>query len=118
MLPSQIPIDEMFDLDSALTMPDADADEFTDHERQHEDDESKAKAAAGRLLDQMPTVATAEGGSHCAVCTEGLRLAAAAKRIPCGHVFHENCISRWLSVNYSCPLCRQKCPAPGNLSSN
>lgn len=115
MLRIQIPIDEMFDLDSALTMP----DDSTDREMQQqeeEDRESKAKAVADRLLDEMPTVVG--GGSHCAVCAEGLRLGAEVKRIPCGHVFHHDCISRWLSVNYSCPLCREMCPPPGKLSSD
>lgn len=112
MLASQIPIDEMFDLDTALTMP---FDLSNNHE---EDDGSEAEAeaeVAGRLLDE---VVTAEGGGQCAVCTEGIRFGGAAKRTPCGHVFHQDCISRWLSVNYSCPLCRQKCPPPaGKISS-
>ena len=25
---------------------------------------------------------------------------------PCGHMFHRECISRWLSKNYTCPICR------------
>ncbi|KAG6424058.1 hypothetical protein SASPL_114470 [Salvia splendens] len=107
MLPSQIPIDEMFDLDAALTM----ADEPIDSHEEVED-ESKAKAAS-RLLDQLPTV---EGGGDCAVCSEGLCLGGAAKRIPCGHVFHHDCILRWLSVVCSCPLCRQNCSPPGTIS--
>ncbi|KAG6421020.1 hypothetical protein SASPL_117569 [Salvia splendens] len=89
MLASQIPIDEMFDLDAALTMADEPIDSHQEVEY-----ESKAKAAT-RLLDQLPTV---EGGGDCAVCSEGLCLGGAAKRIPCGHVFHYDCILRWLSV--------------------
>ncbi|KAK7251529.1 hypothetical protein RIF29_34816 [Crotalaria pallida] len=29
------------------------------------------------------------------------------KRIPCGHVYHSNCITLWLSYSNSCPLCRK-----------
>lgn len=25
---------------------------------------------------------------------------------PCFHYFHKNCLSEWLSYNYSCPMCR------------
>ena len=25
---------------------------------------------------------------------------------PCGHVFHLNCVSRWISTSHSCPSCR------------
>ncbi|KAL1555011.1 RING-type E3 ubiquitin transferase [Salvia divinorum] len=106
MLATQI---SMFDLDAALTMA-VDAPDKHE-EREEENDESKA----WRLLEQVPTV---EGGGYCAVCSEGLRLGGAAKRIPCGHVFHQDCILRWLSLIYSCPLCRQNCPPPPGTTSS
>ncbi|KAL1563263.1 RING-type E3 ubiquitin transferase [Salvia divinorum] len=111
MLASRIPIDEMFDLDEALTMAEVSID---NHEEA--DGESKAKAAS-RLLDQLPTV-EGEGGGDCAVCSEGLWLGGAAKQISCGHVFHQDCILRWLSVVCSCPLCRQNWPPPASISSD
>lgn len=44
---------------------------------------------------------------ECAIClddfTEGMRL----RRLPCGHVFHSTCISRWLIERSAfCPLCK------------
>ncbi|KAG6411284.1 hypothetical protein SASPL_129362 [Salvia splendens] len=94
MLATQI---SMFDLDAALTMA-VDASD-SHEEREEENDESKV----WRLLEQVPTV---EGGgdTSCAVCSEGLRFGGAAKRIPCGHVFHQDCILRWLTLIYSCPF--------------
>lgn len=44
---------------------------------------------------------------ECAVCLddfeEGMRL----RKLPCGHVFHSNCIARWLIERSAvCPLCK------------
>jgi hypothetical protein len=35
-------------------------------------------------------------GEVCAVCTEEFELRAKAKRLPCGHTFHEACVLEWL----------------------
>ncbi|KAL2929040.1 E3 ubiquitin-protein ligase RING1-like [Bienertia sinuspersici] len=51
----------------------------------------------------LPTVSV-ENDVICLVCMEGFRRS--AKQIPCGHVFHGDCIAPWLSITNSCPLCR------------
>lgn len=28
--------------------------------------------------------------------------------LPCGHSFHSSCIHKWMNVNLSCPICRQR----------
>jgi autocrine motility factor receptor len=30
-----------------------------------------------------------------------------ARKLPCGHVFHEFCLRRWLEQDSSCAVCRQ-----------
>ncbi|MED6177743.1 hypothetical protein PIB30_100943 [Stylosanthes scabra] len=43
----------------------------------------------------------------CSVCMEGFE-GGGNKRVPCGHVYHSECIILWLSrSNSSCPLCRR-----------
>ncbi|KAJ4830487.1 hypothetical protein Tsubulata_012808 [Turnera subulata] len=76
------------------------------------------------------------GGESCSICLEDLDVVAAARlvknarplcmklpyrdiykvlapgpsaivRLPCSHYFHGGCAIAWLSIRFSCPLCRQ-----------
>lgn len=48
------------------------------------------------------------GDSECAICRDRL---AAAKQLPCGHLFHLPCLRAWLQQsghdNFNCPICRR-----------
>lgn len=50
---------------------------------------------------------------NCAVCVDEIEDGESVKKLPCGHVYHAQCIDEWLT-NYSslCPLCKY------NLRSN
>ncbi|EDS42258.1 potassium channel modulatory factor 1 [Culex quinquefasciatus] len=45
-------------------------------------------------------------GSECSVCFEQIS-ADENKQLVCGHVFHGNCINRWLRNKSTCPMCRK-----------
>jgi hypothetical protein len=44
--------------------------------------------------------------SACGVCCDRLIDGAALVRLPCGHVYHINCATTWLSKTCTCPECR------------
>ncbi|KAK3029318.1 hypothetical protein RJ639_038416 [Escallonia herrerae] len=46
----------------------------------------------------------------CAVCLDEMLLGRQVTRMPCSHVFHGECIVRWLKESHDCPLCRHKLP--------
>jgi len=39
----------------------------------------------------------------CAICRDRME---AAKKLPCGHIFHHSCLRSWLEHHYNCPTCR------------
>ncbi|XP_013112580.2 uncharacterized protein LOC106090809 [Stomoxys calcitrans] len=46
----------------------------------------------------------------CAICSEYFSSCAIIYcTTKCGHVFHQQCLTRWLSHSDSCPQCRRKC---------
>ena len=45
----------------------------------------------------------------CPICLEDIKPREIPSATPCGHLFHPNCISRWLEERDTCPMCRQPC---------
>ena len=42
----------------------------------------------------------------CVVCSEAFVEGCVVSRIPCGHVYHADCLLRWLYRSCTCPTCR------------
>ncbi|KAG1363776.1 putative E3 ubiquitin-protein ligase XERICO [Cocos nucifera] len=43
----------------------------------------------------------------CRVCLVRFEPESVVNRLPCGHLFHETCLERWLDYHHAtCPLCR------------
>ncbi|XP_027364350.1 RING-H2 finger protein ATL70-like [Abrus precatorius] len=54
--------------------------------------------------------------SCCSICLADYKDSDWLKLLPdCGHLFHRDCIDRWLQVNLSCPMCRNS-PLPTPLA--
>ena len=49
-------------------------------------------------------------GKECGVCFDSLSSGVAITRLPCGHVYHVNCIVGWLVKHCTCPECRYELP--------
>lgn len=100
-------IDPRFDLDEVLTFPitSTQDDHHDDRDRNSPTTESTDQRSPNSALVFMTTSTVADVDS-CAVCMDRFRSGESGERIPCGHVYHEGCITVWLSVSDSCPLCR------------
>jgi len=59
-------------------------------------------------------------GEVCSVCLSAYDAPDVLIRLPCDHLFHEHCISRWLQQDGSCPQCRfnLRCPAVAAVAAS
>ena len=42
----------------------------------------------------------------CPICLQKYKGADMIKKFPCKHIFHKNCIFKWLDKSNACPLCK------------
>lgn len=71
-----------------------------------------APPASKAAVEALPTVKiTSESDAvACAICKDLMGVGESAKRLPCGHQYHGDCIVPWLSSRNSCPVCRFQLP--------
>lgn len=47
----------------------------------------------------------------CCICMCDVEVGESCCRMPCSHIFHEECIKSWTEKKLQCPLCMEKIPA-------
>jgi len=47
---------------------------------------------------------------RCPVCCDDMELGTEAELMPCGHMYHSDCLLPWLKEHNSCPVCRFELP--------
>jgi len=45
--------------------------------------------------------------NYCSICLNSIKKEEDTIKTNCKHLFHTECISRWLKIKTSCPLCRK-----------
>ncbi|XP_040065060.1 LOW QUALITY PROTEIN: E3 ubiquitin-protein ligase AMFR [Ixodes scapularis] len=53
-----------------------------------------------------------KNSDDCAICWTHME---SARKLPCGHLFHNSCLRSWLEQDTSCPTCRMSLSEPGAL---
>lgn len=70
-----------------------------------------ASVEAIRTLPVINVRPGADGNNpSCPICTEEFDFNEPARRLPCGHLFHADCIIPWLKRHCTCPMCREELP--------
>jgi len=44
--------------------------------------------------------------SSCSICQDDYNEGDRILNLPCKHTFHKNCVTKWLTMHNSCPMCR------------
>ena len=62
------------------------------------------------ISQELVTTNEGEGGLVCAICHEMISFGERGRQLPCSHIFHYLCITKWFSshTQISCPLCRDE----------
>lgn len=80
----------------------------------------RSKAAKKSAVDKLPIIKIEEKHCKklkgnieppcCTVCMEFIDRGTKGMFMPCGHIYHPDCLKPWLEKNNSCPVCRFDLP--------
>eukprot|EP00930_Biecheleria_cincta_P001350 TRINITY_DN102486_c0_g1_i1.p1 TRINITY_DN102486_c0_g1~~TRINITY_DN102486_c0_g1_i1.p1 ORF type:complete len:199 (+),score=21.81 TRINITY_DN102486_c0_g1_i1:93-689(+) len=61
------------------------------------------------LVTQLPRMPASDSGTaECLICLSKFKPSDAATHLPCGHAFHQDCASKWLTqCKGTCPVCME-----------
>lgn len=72
---------------------------------------SGAPPASTEQIDALPTMSViqshVDAKLNCNICMEDFELDEPVRSLPCKHFYHPVCISTWLQLHGTCPVCRQ-----------
>ena len=51
----------------------------------------------------------------CTVCCDAISLGSRGMFMPCGHIYHPDCLNPWLKDHNTCPVCRFELPTAENI---
>lgn len=48
--------------------------------------------------------------ASCTICMDEISAGCEGVLLPCEHLFHRDCVTKWLRASHQCPVCRYKMP--------
>jgi hypothetical protein len=82
------------------------------HQQHQQPTQQGAPPASTRTIESLPKVkVTADdlmeaANRECVVCLEPQQIGNIACKLPCGHLYHTDCLREWLVKHCTCPVCR------------
>ncbi|KAK4254367.1 hypothetical protein QN277_009763 [Acacia crassicarpa] len=85
-------------------------------------DENRAPPAADSAIEGLPTVKLTEtqlaSDPICPICKDAFEIDMEVKELPCTHFYHSDCITPWLRIHNTCPICRHELRSASSSSSS
>lgn len=81
----------------------------------HQTSKGRTASSAGPSSGASGSAST-QDDDKCAICLAEYEEGDSVKRLPCTHLFHSECVSKWLKVNKICPCCKQSIRQEGSNS--
>lgn len=78
---------------------------------QQADNKNVIPPASEKVLRSLPTVTVTaddlqeETNKECLICLDPHILGSKACKLPCGHLYHHECVTDWLKRHCTCPVC-------------
>ncbi|KAK7243582.1 hypothetical protein RIF29_38387 [Crotalaria pallida] len=74
---------------------------------------TQSRGLSQELIDMLPTskyklkslFKRKDSGKRCVICQMSYRRGDRQITLPCNHVYHGQCITKWLCINKKCPIC-------------
>ncbi|XWS40888.1 hypothetical protein CRYUN_Cryun17cG0034700 [Craigia yunnanensis] len=76
-----------------------------------EDNKPGPAPASNASIEAMPRIKVKGSGNDCSICLEEFKVDEEAREMPCKHVFHSDCVEKWLRIQGSYPVFRFLMPA-------
>ncbi|KAI3685129.1 hypothetical protein L6452_34363 [Arctium lappa] len=83
-----------------------DEDEDEDEEEEEEEEEFKEGNYRQEPRENPLVTVFAADDIPCSICLVQIEVGEMGTKLPCLHLFHEECVLRWLTYDFSCPNCR------------
>ncbi|KAL6505590.1 hypothetical protein OROHE_022969 [Orobanche hederae] len=81
---------------------------------QEDEDRGRMVPAVESSIESLEKKMVMDAGISCSVCLEDICGGCEGLFMPCLHVFHGDCIKKWLRTSHYCPVCRFEMPTRSN----
>lgn len=87
--------------------------EANENQSNHESPQNQALIAVKDYLTKSVPILISDkiveqyGELECNICLDNFMLENSVRKLDCGHVFHKDCIDKWLNNKTICPTCKQ-----------